>query len=120
MGTTGAAIIAVLLLSYAFVQSTVMQAAVAAAVPAIPVCGMGSVTGAPADAGKAPAHAPNQSTCPFCAAASHPPLVGALIIAPIPVAIVFVAFIPLESHGPRGPPPLPPRARGPPITPVTA
>jgi hypothetical protein len=122
MGTTGAAIIAVLLLSYAFVQSAVMQAAAAPA-PATPICGMDHMVGmggAFADAGKAAGHGARHTACPFCTATANPPLTGALILAPIPTAFVFVTFVALESHGPRGPPARESRARSPPIVPVTA
>ena len=121
IGTTGAAVIAVLLLSYAFVQSAVMEA-VAAPAPAAPICGMASMAGvgpALADAGKV-GHGAHHSACPYCAAAANPPLTGATIIAPIPTAVVFVTFVALESRGPRGPPAPEPRARGPPTTPVAA
>ena len=123
MGTTGAAIIAVLLLSYAFVQSTVMQAAAATPASATPICGMPDMAGmggAFADAGKAAGHGAHHAACPFCTAAANPPLVAAVILAPIPSAFVFVTFVALESHGPRGPPAREPRARGPPTAPVTA
>jgi hypothetical protein len=123
LGTTGAALIAVLLLSYAFVQSTVMQAAAASPTSAAPICGMASIAGmggALADGGKATGHAAHHAACPFCAAAANPPLAGALILAPIPTTFAFVTFVALQSHGPRGPPAREPRARGPPIAPITA
>jgi len=121
MGTTGAAIIAVLLLSYAFVQSDVMQAAAPAPAPATPICGMANMAGAAfADAGKTAGHGAHHAACPFCTAAANTPLAGALILAPIPTTFVFVTFVTLKSHGPRGPPAREPRARGPPIAPVTA
>ena len=120
--------IAVLLLSYAFVQSTVMQAAAASPAPAALVCGMDHMAGmamaamaAPdRDAGKAPAHPSGHTACPFCVAASQPPVTTAPILAPFPVTVVFVAFLALVSHGPRGPPAHEPRARGPPLSPATA
>lgn len=123
MGATGVAIIAVLLLSYAFVQSAVMQAAAAAPAPATPICGMSDMAGlgaAFADAGKAAGQGAHHAACPFCTAAANPPLVGAVILAPLPTTIVFVTFVALQSHGPRGPPAREPRARGPPIASPTA
>ena len=120
--------VAVLLLSYAFVQSTVMQAAAASPTPATPICGMDHMAGmamAAASptrdgAGKAPAHQADHAACPFCASAANPPMTGAPILAPAPSTVVFVAFRPLASLGPRGPPAREPRARGPPLFPLTA
>ena len=120
MGTTGAAIIAVLLLSYAFVQSTVMQAAAASPDPGVPICGMDHLTAMAAaamahgDAGKAPAHHSGHTACPFCAAAANVPLVSVAILTPAPSTLAFVAFQDVGGHGPRGPPTQEPRARGPP------
>jgi hypothetical protein len=110
-----AALLAVALFSFAFAQSTVMQAA--GDMPGMtmvpcPEMGMMQVN---ADhvvpAGK------SRTACPFCAAASFAPLCSQ--VAPIPqsVAVAWTAYATFRPLGPRGPPAREPKARGPP-TPI--
>ena len=122
-----AALLALLLLAYASVQSIVMQAAMASPLSVAPMCGgMAMTTSADAP----PARAPNDharkggdahpASCPYCAAAAHAPLAPAPPAPPnAPSAFTFAAFRSIASHGPRGPPSCRPRAREPPNDPAT-
>ncbi len=126
-GSFAAALIALLMLSYASVQSSVMQIAMAGAVgqpmrdgPSGAMAAMDAMEAGPAKA-SSPAppkgHAPAKS-CPYCAAAAHPPVIGTAAPWRAPSAFVFAAFRVVASHGPRGPPTRQPRARGPPSDPL--
>ena len=133
-----AALVALLMLAYASVQSSVMQVAMAAAAarplnagagdaPMSAMTGMETTQATPAlRAGFAQghahgghAHAPTKS-CPYCAAAAHAPLIETGALWRAPSAFSFAAFRAVASHGPRGPPARQPRARGPPTPPLRA
>jgi hypothetical protein len=128
-----AALLALLLLSYASVQSTVMQVAMAAPAGLMPMCseamaGMGPMAGmamtpkaetasgpaANAAASKSGHRHQGQPACPYCAAAAHLPVLTGGVPLRTPVAFVFAAYRVQVAHGPRGPPSIQPRARGPP------
>lgn len=111
----GAALLAVALFVMAGVRSQVMQVAMAAPVS---VCGM-AMAGMDAPASPAPGKA--HKTCEFCAASAHAPLQAD---APRSLPPVSVASIPPYATqaglGPRGPPAVTPKARGPPALLLTA
>jgi hypothetical protein len=88
---------------------------------AAPICGMGAVGMA---AMPGPVHASQHhagkahtdaAACPYCAAAHH---VATLSVQP-PLkpssCVSFAAYRTVAALGPRGPPPVLPRARGPPL-----
>ncbi|WP_174300941.1 hypothetical protein [Caulobacter sp. S45] len=119
------------MLSYASVQSTVMQAAMGAPAgpgsssrPAPdPMAGMTMPGHAQAGASRS-AHAARPghtkpAACPYCAAAAHLPVLGAATSLRAPCVISFVALRVAAGHGPRGPPARQPRARDPPSDPLT-
>ncbi|MDB5479252.1 MAG: hypothetical protein JWO83_305 [Caulobacteraceae bacterium] len=118
--TYAAALLAVALFSFAYVQSLVMRASgdmPGAMTMTMPVCtsaGMAHVHvhhGGPHDA--------SQKACPYCAAAAHAPICGS--IAPIPrsTTVAWTAYSAMQPLGPRGPPPFTARARGPPQAALT-
>ncbi len=109
-----AALLAVLLLGFATVRSTVMQVEMASA-SAMADCGMdmGGASKA-AKPGKAPAG------CPFCAAAACPPVGPAVVALPVSGAVDWVRWTPFAPRGARAPPPVAARARGPPAPSLTA
>ncbi len=120
------ALFALLMLSYASVQSTLMQISGPAQPMAGMLCGQMPASGvSPAMSmantmdmgrqGHPPAHdVGHKAPCPYCETAAHIPLVTFSPPVRPPSACVFVAFQTLADHGPRGPPTLEPRARGPP------
>jgi hypothetical protein len=121
-GRLAAVLIALLMLSYASVRSTVMQVAMASPAAGVPMCGgdapamaMGALAhAAPARAGKAtPGDTKN---CPYCAAAAHPPLASQPAPPLSSGAVQFVAYRVRTLHGARGPPARRPRARDPPVS----
>ena len=131
LGAIAAALIALLMLSYASVQSTVMQAAMGAPAGAgssshtdpDPMAGMVMPGPAQAEASRSahaakPGHA-NPAACPYCSAAAHLPILGAAAPLRAPSVIRFAALRVAAGHGPRGPPARQPRARGPPSDPLT-
>jgi hypothetical protein len=129
MGPVAAALLALLLLGYASVRSTVMQAV------GMPSSGVASVSGetvmygvptpgmsdmAAQDATHPAGHQPaktgkERAACPYCAVAANTALMGETIAPNISAFFVFVAFQPADSHGPRGPRAFESRARGPPV-----
>jgi hypothetical protein len=119
------ALFALLMLGYASVRSTVMQAvgmpsmgvATACVEPAMSMLATSHVvTSDPArHGGHPPADgAKHQAACPYCAAAANWAVMADATAPLIPTSFVFVAFHAVERHGPRGPPAFEPRARGPP------
>ena len=134
--STAAALFALAMLSFASVQSIVMQAAMASSGAMIPICGKvdPSSAEAVAVAGMAmqraiasSAHRHHQdapqghhAACAYCAAAGHAPILSQAVPLRPSTQCVFAAFQQVASLGPRGPPALPPRARGPPIDLLTA
>ena len=136
-----AALVALLMLSFASVQSIVMQATMPPSGDMTPLCGDLADKAPPASEAMsmpgmdmdqaikaaAPSHEHHsgashghKSSCPYCAAASHAPILGNAIPLRHAVGFVFTAFRVVASHGPRGPPACQPRARGPPVDPLTA
>ena len=106
-----AALISLLMLTYASVLSSVMQVEMAHPGGMMgPIC-LASPTQAHTSPKTSQGH---QAACPYCAAAAHPPIVGSATPLRIAVAYVFSAYHLVSRHGPRGPPALQPRARGPP------
>lgn len=109
------ALAAMVLLTWAGVRSTVMQAAMA--VPASPAAcpGMGEMAPAPARHARAKSTPAKPAACPWCAAAAHAPLDVAVTRPPPPVhAVAFAAYASPRASGPRGPPARRPSARDPP------
>ena len=106
------ALLALALLNYAGVKSTVMQIAMATAVAD---CGM--PTGSMAGMAK-PSHQVEKPTkgeaCPFCADAAHAPLLAVVTLLRTPTPVVVVQSRPTLPVGARAPPGFAPRARGPP------
>lgn len=111
-----AALLAVALLLFAGVRSTLMQAQTAASPRGgTPSCmNMGGARGAPSKPEK-PAKA-----CAFCAVAAHLPVCGSAPAPAPPATVAWLAWRPAAGLGPRGPPALDPRARGPPTPPLIA
>ena len=118
---------ALLMLSYASVQSIVMQVAmtspataerppVADAMPGMTMPGMSLAHAGTSRSGHAakPGHA-KTAACPYCSAAGHLPILGAATPFRAPAVVSFAAFRTVASHGPRGPPSRQPRARDPPV-----
>ncbi len=114
-------ILAVLLQADAVVKSTVMNLlafgegapcamAMAGASPMAPVMAMRQphVTVA---GHKAPV---SHAACSYCAAAAHAPILTASAPLQPSLAVAFAAFRTAAVQGPRGPPSVQPRARGPP------
>ena len=130
-----AALIALVMLSYASVQSIVMQTAMAFGADTSPLCGaatagedsismsgMGvgrTATASPHSRSRPQEHG-HRVACPYCAAAAHAPVITTVAPLQISTAFVFAAFRVTAGRGPRGPPACQPRARGPPADPLTA
>ncbi len=118
-----AAFLAVGLLTFAGVKSTVMQALDSAPAKMASACPMGmpDMPGMDmsAPSGKADKSGGGQTsgaeTCPFCVAAAHVALQAVAEPIPAPVSVAWVAPPPISDRSARGPPLVQPRARGPPI-----
>jgi hypothetical protein len=134
--STAAALFALLMLSFASVQSIVMQAAMAAAGDVMPICGavdpgdamtvsmarldiQRAVAGSAHDRSSGVPHQ-HPAACPYCAAAGHAPILAQTVPLRQATLCEFTAYRQVASLGPRGPPAQPPRARGPPLNPPTA
>ena len=117
LGGFAAALIALLMLSYASTQSQVMRTTMAMAV-APPTChgAMVGMASGPVKAYAGVAHKGQlpAKSCPYCAAAAHLPVMGTALAWRTHSAFTFAGFRRVASHGPRGPPARQPRARGPP------
>ena len=112
-----AALLAVALLGFASTQSIVMQAA-----PATPGMGVVLCTSmGPAQLGaELHGHAgKHRASCPFCAAAAHPPLCTLEVAIPRPTVLTWASYAERPPLGPRGPPEVTPNARGPPTASLT-
>jgi hypothetical protein len=110
-----AALLAVALLSFAPVQSAVMQAAGPAT--AWPIC---SADGSGKSAPQSPADQAAHTVCGFCAAAGEAALLSVAAPIPAPVVVAWTPRPAVPSRGPRGPPRFRPRARAPPSSLRTA
>ncbi len=111
-----AAFLAVALLAFAGVKSTVMQAQMAQA-QAQGLCGPGFGQMAAMDMGAAhhdPVQAAAHRACAFCSAAAHAPLLSLAATFRVPAAVAFSPAVITASLGPRGPPSFRPTATGPP------
>jgi len=122
-----AALLAVLLLNYASVVSSTMQVEMALPVAMGPLCAPApaSPSAAKAASGRLVVAHPQTShehpaVCAFCSAAMHAPTLGSVLSLRPSVAVLFAGYSTVSAHGPRGPPALQPRARGPPsdLTPL--
>ena len=117
--STVAAFLAVALLAFAGVKSTVMQAQMAQA-ESLALCGPGSTmagmdmgadeSGAKSDPARSAAH----KACDFCSAAAHAPTLSFAAVFHAPTAVAFHPAAVVASLGPRGPPSFRPTATGPP------
>jgi hypothetical protein len=109
---------AVALLSFASVQSIVMQAVGDRSMPMAmdPDCPM---MGGPKTASHSPADKGTQAPCAFCAVAGQAPLTPTVAVLRAPVGVVWSLRPIRTSLGPRGPPAVRPKARGPPSPPLT-
>jgi hypothetical protein len=125
-----AALLALVLLSFASVQSIVMQATMPASGEMERICGEGLTGVSPASmrmsgmglrsatSAADPTHKAEhgrKAACPYCAAAAHAPIIGQAIPLRHASDFVYTAFQIIAGHGPRGPPRCEPRARGPPL-----
>ncbi len=118
-------VLAVLLQSDAVVKSTVMNLLAFGEGVAAP-CPMGmapmarmamDAPHALASGRRTPPKAPaTHAPCSYCAAAAHTPILTTMALIQPSCAVAFTAFRTAAVHGPRGPPPVQPRARGPPLT----
>jgi hypothetical protein len=84
---------------------------------AMPDCGMGGMANI-AMAGHV--HHPGKgaggaAACPYCAVAHHVAVLAFAAPAPSPSAVLFPGYRTVAARGPRGPPSVLPRARGPPF-----
>jgi hypothetical protein len=136
IGALAAALIALLMLTYASVLSSVMQVemalpggmttplvtghptAVAMTTMDMPGMSIASASSTPPHAAPKGDHG-HQSDCPYCAAAAHLAILGGVTPVLVSTTFVFAAFHLTASHGPRGPPQVQPRARGPPTRPMS-
>ena len=114
-----AALLAVALLSFASVQSIVMQAvgggSASMGMAMGPDCPMmGGAATAPQTAPKSPADRTIPAPCAFCAVAGQAPLASTPVALRAPVAVVWSPRPISATLGPRGPPRFRARARGPP------
>ena len=123
-------VLAVLLQADAVVKSTVMNLLAMGGEPAMPLCPMN--TGATMAAASMPMAMPaatprrgpssdrgqpgSRAPCSYCAAAAHVPILTTAEPVQPSCAVAFTAFRSTAVHGPRGPPAVQPRARGPPPT----
>jgi hypothetical protein len=132
-----AAFFALLMLSFASVQSIVMQASLPVSGDMMSICGHAdpgsvlsvattlrsaeqvSAAASPHDRRSGAPH-PHPAACPYCAAAAHAPILASAAPVRRSANCVFTAFRAIASLGPRGPPARRPRARGPPSDPLTA
>ena len=108
-----AALLAVALFSFAYVQSLVMRmSGDMAGGMTMAVCTSTGMThvhvhhGAPTGT--------SQKACPFCAAAAHAPACGSVAPIPLSTAVAWTTYAALRPLGPRGPPEFTAHARGPP------
>jgi len=124
-----AALLAVLLLNYASVVSSTMQVEMALPGAMGPLCAPPTAPASPS-AAKAASGRPlvahpqtsheHPAVCAFCSAAMHAPTLGSVLSLRPSVAVLFAGYSTVSALGPRGPPALEPRARGPPsdLTPL--
>ena len=115
-------LLAVLLQADAVVKSTVMNLVGMgpASAGVMPMCSPAMVSMAAAS----PFHAPgrpepahgDRAVCGYCAAAAHAATLSFTPPVQPSCAASFAAFLQTSAQGPRGPPPVPPRARGPPLS----
>jgi hypothetical protein len=133
LGAIAAALLALALLSYASVQSAVMQLVMVSPLAAMPMCDAGRSGGEAMDGMAAPAVAPATASaahhgrqgpdpspnrppaCPYCAVASHAPVMAGVVAPPQVAVFVYAVYRIVTLQGARGPPVLQPRARGPPV-----
>ena len=129
--STAAALLALLMLSFASLQSIVMQVAQGPPGAAMLICGKVDPSGATAVAtagmqlhlavaASAPTHpqgGPHQhhNLCLYCSAAGHAPVLAQAALLRSASAWAFPVHQPPASLGPGGPRPQRSRARGPPI-----
>ena len=107
-----AAFIAVALLSFASVQSTLMQVAAGDPTSLWPICSAAGLSKSPAPAsGDQTAHA----VCGFCALAGQAPLLANPPSLLRPRSVIWVPETGSAYIGPAGPPRFRPVARGPPL-----
>ena len=124
------ALLALAMLSFASVQSIVMQAFMTSSGTTAPTCGEKPADGSATSAsmpgmGMEPAASPrghgphpppgHGTACPYCVAAAHVPIIGDVVPPRRFVNFVFVAFPMPANRGARGPPAREARARGPPL-----
>ena len=111
------ALLAVALFSLASVRSTVMQVSMTAPSLSMPMCG--SMAGAHSAVQDMAPHQKGHTTCEFCAAAGHAPVCTSAV-AVVPSSLVaWTAYVVLRPLGPRGPPSISPKSRGPPLPTLT-
>lgn len=116
-----AALLSLLVMCFATAQSSVMQAAMASGQP-MPMCGSANVgASGPADQKSGPIKSDKtHKVCPICALAGSPLLAAQAIGFSTPTTISWVHWRPMAPLGPRAPPSLIVRARGPPISALNA
>ena len=111
-----AALVAVALLSFAGVRSTVMQTQMSVR-SETPGCGMARM---PMGGARKSGPAVPTKSCPYCAVAAHTPVCDDVPPLAPSTAVAWVSWPPVNSLGTRGPPAREARARGPPSTPLIA
>jgi hypothetical protein len=109
--------LAVALFSLAAVRSIEMQVAMNAPGASTPLCGMMAM-GHAAHQETAP-HQKGAVACAFCAAAAHAPIGAAPPAVRASSTIAWASYATLTPLGPRGPPSITARSRGPPRFPLT-
>ena len=106
------ALLAMALLTFAGVRSTVMQASMSRPGACAEMAGMAMDHTAGRHGGSAPA---KSAPCEFCAAAAHVAVESTGVrLVPPRSAVTFARYAAPASSGPRGPPFRAPTARGPP------
>jgi hypothetical protein len=95
-----------------------MQAAMASSpATSMPICA--SMADSHSTQRDAPPYRKGHATCEFCAAAGHAPIcVAAAAVLPSST-VAWTAYERLSLKGPRGPPSITPKSRGPPLPNLT-
>jgi len=111
--TAGAvALLAIALFSLAAVRSVDMQAAMAGSGGAMPMCG--AMAQGPAPSHDAAPHGKGAVVCAYCAAAGHAAVSTPTVAVLATSTIAWASYAVLRPLGPRGPPSITAKSRGPP------
>jgi hypothetical protein len=113
-----AALLAVALLGFAYVQSLVMQ--MPGDMPGRVTIAICTSTGmAHVNVGHGVPSQKPQTACPYCAAAAHAPVPASVAPMPASTSVAWISYVAIQPLGPRGPPGFAAKARGPPQAALT-